>query len=750
MDIYWWAWLIPAAPLCWALLIVPVLRVVQMGVWRGSLTALEIRLPRDTPVEQVGRWVGALRAIMRARRWWSPLPCWPIGLEITATHTGIRRIILVPDRLRAAVHSSLLAVIPGARLDEQAHYFTEQSPSRWRLAAEVRLVGSSGLLATDLAEDVSRHIVAALQPLHSGETLRLQWLLAGAPSPRFLLRTGLSKQDVTTLVGAQWAEGKPVLYACCRLAVASAHGGRRARALARRIWAGLRGLNTPRVRLVRRWVPGVLIARRLAGRMVPVRRWGLVATAGELGGLLGLATGVNALPGNPAAISRTIAPSPLMPKAGLVLAASNYPGSTTALSLSREDRLRHVWMLGPTGTGKSTLLTNAVGYDINHGDGVTVIDARGDLVGDIIDRIPDNRADDLIVIDPTISDYVIGINPLQAGEPEQAAGFVYHVLQSVYASSWGPRTADIVRACLLTLTATRGPHGERFTLIDIPELLTNTAFRRWVTSQPLSPYVGKFWTWYESLGETNQLTIISPVLNKLRTFTLSTPLRLLLGQSDGIRFADAIADKRIVLVALKKGLLGQETSALIGSLVMASVWQATLSRANTPNEKRHPYWLYIDEFQNVVRLPIDLADMLSEARGLGLGVTLAHQYVGQLTPHVKDAVMGTTRTHLAFQLLEKDATHLATGFAPLTYDDLHHLGPYEVALRPCVNGATLTPMTGRTLPAPEPCRDGAVLAEYSRRQYGKTAETVEQQILDRLTIPKTSHKANRIVIEERS
>jgi len=749
MDIYWWAWLIPAAPLCWALLI-PVLRAVQMHAWRRSLTALEIRLPRDTPVEQVGRWVGALRGIVRARRWWSPLPCWPIGLEITATHPGISRIILVPDRLRAAVHSSLLAVIPGARLDEQAHYFTEESPSRWRIAAEARLIGSGALLATDFAEDASRHIVAALQPLNPGEVVRVQWLLTGAPSPRFLLRAGLSKQDVTTALGAQWAEGKPVLYACCRLAVASAHGRRRARALARRIWAGLRGLNTPRVRVIRRRVPGVLIARRLAGRAVPVRRWGLVATPQELGGLLGLATGANALPGTPATISRTIAPSPLMPKTGLVLAASNYPGSTSVLSLSREDRLRHAWMLGPTGAGKSTLLTNAVGYDINHGDGVTVIDARGDLVADILERIPDNRADDVIVIDPTISDYVIGINPLQAGEPEQAAGFVYHVLQSVYASSWGPRTADIVRACLLTLTATRSPHGEHFTLIDIPELLTNTAFRRWVTSQPLSPYVGKFWAWYESLGEANQLTVISPVLNKLRTFTLSTPLRLLLGQSDGIRFADAISGKRIVLVALKKGLLGQETSALIGSLVMASVWQATLSRAHIPKEKRHPYWLYIDEFQNVVRLPIDLADMLSEARGLGLGVTLAHQYVGQLTPHVKDAVTGTTRTHLVFQLGKNDAKDLASSFAPLTYDDLHHLGPYEVALRPCVNGTTLTAVTGRTLPAPDAIRDGAALAEYSRRRYGKTAETVEQQILDRLTIPKTSHKANRIVIEEAS
>jgi hypothetical protein len=495
-------------------------------------------------------------------------------------------------------------------------------------------------------------------------------------------------------------------------------------------------MNTPRARMVRRWwVPRVAVVGRLHARVMPRGRWPIVATATELAGLIGFAAGAMTLPGVAGGVSRTLPTPPSMPSRGLVIARSNYPGTSSDVTLSTTDRLRHVWVAGPTGTGKSTLLGNMILHDIERGHGAVVVDASGALVSRILDRIPDNRAADVIVMDPATTDHIVGLNPLQAGDGEQAASFVYHVLHSIYAKSWGPRTADIMRAGLLTLTHTTAANGEAFTLTEMPELLTNSAFRRTVTRQALSPHVGSFWRWYESMSEPARLNAVGPVLNKLRSFTLSTPLRLMLGQSEGIDMADVLAGNKILLVPLKKAFLGAENATLIGSLITSSVWQAALGRAAIREEKRRPFWLYLDEFQDVVRLPIDVGDMLAQARSLGLGLTLAHQFLRQLSREMQASVLGTARTHVAFQLGVEDAETLAKSFTPLTADDLRHLGVYEVAVRPSVGGATLTPVTGQTYPLPEPVRDGEELAQASRERFGVARDEVEAATLERLTVP---------------
>jgi Type IV secretion-system coupling protein DNA-binding domain len=708
--------------------------------WRRSLVAFELRIPRAVTAEDVARWVGLLRSLVPERRWWSALPRSPLCVETTATHDGIRHVVVCPGWRRTAVLSTLSAAIPGARLVKLTDYLTGCYGPRFQAAIEMRLRGGGELLATDRAADTSRHLIAALQPLQSGETIRIQWLFTGVRPPRWITRPAVDA-DIPDL----WQAG-PVLSAVARLAVASPLGRSRARAVLGRVWAALGSMNTPQTRVARRWWPRFAVAARLVLRVVPRGRWPIVATADELAGLLGLAVGVDVLPGVPAEISRTLPPSPSMPPGGLVIARSNYPSTAAQLHISTSDRLRHTWILGPTGTGKSTLLCNILSHDIAHGDGLVLIDAGGDLVADVLDRIPDSRADDIVVIDPTYADHIVGLNPLTAGPPEQAAGFTYHVLRSLWAQSWGPRSADIVRACLLTLTATTAPNGSAFTLIDIPDLLTNPAFRRYVTGQSLPPQLVKFWRWYDRMPEPQQANIISPVLNKLRTFTLSSPLRATFGQSDGVQFSDILAKGRVVLVALKKGILGAEACSLIGALVMASVWQAAQARVNLPKAQRTPFWLVADEFQETVRLPLDLADMAARARSLGLGLVLAHQYLAQLTATVKTAVLGTIRTQVVFQLERDDAGELAPAFAPLTATDLHNLATFEIATRLCTNGATGPPVTGTTYPAPNPTRDGAALAAASRARHGQPVSEVDEQITARTTPPATRNPGrwNRI------
>ena len=193
--------------------------------------------------------------------------------------------------------------------------------------------------------------------------------------------------------------------------------------------------------------------------------------------------------------------------------------------------------------------------------------------------------------------------------------------------------------------------------------------------------------------------------------------------------------RRIVLVPLKKGLLGAETATLIGSLMVAAVWQATLTRAGTPQEQRHPMWMYLDEFQEIVRLPIDMADMLAQARALKVGLTLAYQFLNQINLHVRAAVLGTTQSQLAFQLQHEDAKTLAPRYAPLTVHDLTGLGAFDIALRPCVGGRTLGPVTGHTYPLPPPTRDPAQLAAASRTRYGQPRHLIETQLNTRTHTP---------------
>lgn len=723
-------------------------------MWQCTLRVSGLRLPREVTAEHIGQWVAQLAAVLRApRRWWNLLPRWPICIELVATEHGVERGIVTSARLHAAVVAALEAALPGARLDNSLPA-PIRSAYAWRKAGEVRLRGIQQLLAVDRGDDTSRHLLAALQPLMPGEVVRVQWLLVGARAPRLrrddpvvnVQSSGIIVHDRQQRVGVRWQQDDPVLSAVCRVGVATS-GRPRARAVLRRVWAALRGQNVPGSQVTRRLLPTIVVAARLTYRTIPTLRWPLTITSREIAGLLGLATGPLPLPGVSTGVAGTLPPSPIMPDTGLVIARCNYPGINRLLCLNRDDRLRHLWIAGPTGVGKSTLLANLISYDIHRGDPVIVIDAGGDLVTDVLARIPETRHEDVIILDPTSQDHVTGLNPIRSHGPEDhelAAGLVYHALESIYASSWGPRTADILRAGLLTLTMTCAPDGQKFTICELIELLTNSGFRRFVISQPLTPALESFWLWYESLSDTHRLTITSPALNKLRAFSLYRPLRLTLGQSEGINLTQEVQQKRVVLVPLKTGLLGAETAALIGSLVMASVWQATLARAGLPKDQRHPVWLYLDEFQRVVRLPIDLADMLAQARGFGLGLTMAHQYLDQLSPEIKAAVLGTTRSQLIFQVESHDATELAPRFAPLTRDDLANLGPHEIALRPCVAGVTLPPVTGTTYPLPPPTTDPGGLTTISLHRYGLSTAEIDQQIIARTLItPTLTRRSNR-------
>jgi hypothetical protein len=574
-----------------------------------------------------------------------------------------------------------------------------------------------------------------LQPLAPGQRIRISWLLAGTTTPHPASLATLAP-DLARFRRAK--QRSPLLRACGRITIGGAPP-QIARALLYRVYSTMRVLDAPGAALVRRMLPWRVVAARMRDHSIPLTVWPAVLNADELAGLLGFPIdGVNAV-GLSVTTARQLPPAPDFPRHGLVLARSNYPEmSARSLALRQVDRLSHLWLLGPTGTGKSTLIANMAIQDARAGYGLVVIDPKSDLCDDILARLPEQRRDDVIVLNPAATDRPIGFNILQAARDEHSRELVVDNVVRIFAEVWkasfGPRTTDVLRNALLSLTAARAADGAAFTLAEVAPLLENPAFRGFVTSQTAVPAtVRSFWSAYEGMSAGERAQTIAPSLNKLRALTTRTGLRLMLGQSEGLDVSDVFTKRRILLVSLNKGVVGSETASLAGSLVMASLWNAALKRAGIPAAARRPAWAYLDEFQDILRIGGDIADALSQARALGFGLTLAHQYLGQLPPALQTAVMSTVRSSVTFQLDHDDAKSLERRFLPnLTADDLMGMRAYEAVLRLCVDGQTRPPVTGHTLPLSEPSQDAFALIEASRERYGTARADVEAALRSRV------------------
>lgn len=732
-------------------------RLLDMRSWGRRLEAYELRLPSGLEVSAVQQWLANVAAVTHPPKW-SLLYSPPIGLEVVATQKGIRHYLLTPERSAEKLLAGLRAAIPGVRVSEAAEYLTRQS--RFRVAAELKATTHRRPLGFTRAEGMSASLLASLQPLGHDEVVSVQWIFTsgGTPVPvhtasphqedawwSAYLVDSTSPADAEAVQALRLKQRAPQLLATARVAVSAANQ-KRAHSLFSRTWGTFHGLNASGVRLVRRWLPTGIVARRLACHAYPVLAWPLTLSTEELSGLLGLPIGGSMLPGISVGSARQLPPATSIPAHGLVVANSNYPGmQTRPLALHADDRLRHTLAVGPTGSGKSWLLARLILQDIADGRGVFAIDLKGDLTADILARVSDSDAERIIVVDPSRRDNPIGFNVLSTSrdeaERELAVDNTLHVFKEIWSAYWGPRSDQIMRASLSTLVNARAADGSAFTLVELVPLLTNNQFRRFLVNQSgVSDSTRAYWHRYDAMSEGERLQAIGPILNKVDAFTGRTAIRLLLGQSKGLDLRDIYRKRSVVLVNLAKGIHGSETSNLLGALMVLKLWQAVLARMQVPSERRHPIFAYIDEAQDLMKLPVPIADLFAQARGLGLGLTVAHQYFAQLPEHIKAAELGTVRTQILFATEYEDAKLLEQRFAPLTANDLMGLEAHEVAMRLCVNGQTLSPVTGVTLPLDDEVRDASQLLEVLQQRHGRSRADVETAILSRLAVPSRDGK----------
>jgi len=607
----------------------------------------------------------------------------------------------------------LRAHLPGLHLTDISR--SGEAPDA---AARLHYGGSAQRsLAAASAPVTTRTLLASLARAGRGETVTLQLTLGPRQRPS-LVRDGRGQDDRAR--AKKWSEAR---FGCDLRVGATSADPLRVRSLVNGVIAAARTLEVPGVRLgaVRTSIDGF-------DRVSVPWFWRSELSPRELVSLTAWPVGTPPLPGVPSPHPVRLYPDDSLSKTGVVLGnATALLPTVRPIAIKPADGLQgHLHLIGPTGVGKSTLLTGLALQDVVAGYGLCFIDPKGDAVEELLSHIPESRRGDVVVIDPRDA-APVGLASLQ-GDPDRTADALLAVFHSLYADSWGPRSHDIIHAGLLTL-ARRGDAS----LVLLPTLLTNPGFRRSVIGQivrddPLG--LGNFWGWYEALSEGERQQAIAPVMNKLRPILLRPGMRHTLGQRHPrFELADIFSKNRIVLVSLGKGQLGPEAAQLLGSLIVALLWDAITARTNQAQGKRIQTGIYIDEVQDYLRLPGDLGDALAQARGLGVKVHLAHQHLGQLGSNLRGAVLANARSRVMFGMAHHDASEFARmSRGQLQSDDLEMLLAHEAYAALLVDGAQAPWVSITTAPLGPVQANPRDVRARSRASYGVDANETDADL----------------------
>jgi hypothetical protein len=692
----------------------------------AALTWYGLRWPREVEAEQLTQVFRLLATAAGS----------PLVIEAVGSPGGVEHRLALPTGRAEATVDQLRASLPGLAVEAVG---TRPALTATR-AVELRLSTQRRPLRTDDMNGVSRAMLTALAQVRRGERLCVQWVLGRSLAPMAVPNhlDGLGHEswlgallvapfgtppvaDVELRNALRAKQAEPGWQAVGRVAV-QAKLPSRERQLIRQVIGALCSSAAPGVRFrVRRGR-----AERVSRALVPRWSWPLRLNASELATLSTWPVGLTSELPVAAVGSRLVAPSAVIPRAGRVIGEATFPGRERPLALSPTDSLRHLHALGPTGSGKSTLLLNLITQDIAAGRAVVVIEPKGDLVAEVLQRIPPTRVDDVVLLDPTDTARPVGLNPLALGgrSPELAADQLLGLFHSLYLAHWGPRTHDILGASLLTLARLPG-----MTLAALPLLLTDGSFRRRVVPRVADPIgLQPFWRAYEAWSEAERAAATAPVMNKLRPLLLRPELRAIVGQTrQSFDLRRVFTERKVLLVSLSKGLLGPETSALLGSLAIAQLWQAILGRAAIASERRHPVFVYVDEFQDYLHLPLDFADALTQARGLGVGFVAAHQYLHQLDPAMRSAVLANTQSRVAFRLPGEDARVIAADSA-LAPEDFQSLGAFQCYAQLVARSAVQPWCSAATVLPDLPLSDPALIRAASRETYGVDRAEIEADL----------------------
>ncbi|MGA2911725.1 MAG: DUF87 domain-containing protein [Candidatus Levyibacteriota bacterium] len=772
--------------LCVALVVLLVIAAAVLGfgylfiIWYGNKdrekksldsTLIQVTLPRDNEIkiDAAEQFFASFTGI-KATGIFAFLKYKPhLSFEIVGMSEDIRFYVYAPNKYRDIVEKQINASYPDAEIkivDEEARGNAKEG---YIIGNEYNIFSKEGKVAfaslklkdsnykplkvyKDFAVDPLSSLTSVLAKMGHGEGAAIQVLITGAPSKWSKLgrkyiastkkreanpETAKYAADPKELEGVENKISKPGFYTTIRLVVSSSSQEAAQAHLENMVSAfgQFNGINSFAKAKV--WLKGNFISDFIY-RYLPNRGMA-VLTSEELGSVFHFPN-KNVTTPHIHWLNAKRAPAPAqIPTAGLYLGMSTFRGIAKPVYIQKDDRRRHMYVVGKTGVGKSEFLKDMILQDIKNGEGVCFIDPH-DTIDKLLPLIPPERAEDVILFDPSDTDRPMGLNMLEAQTEEEKhyivssiVGLMYKLYDPNKTGIIGPRFEHAIRNAMLTVMSEKGS-----TFVEVVRVLTDANFVQELLPKVQDPIVRRYWT--DQIAQTNDFhksEVLDYIVSKFGRFVTDKMMRNIIGQSQSaFDFRKVMDEGKILLVSLSKGKIGEENASFLGLILVPKILVAAMSRQDVPEEKRRDFYLYVDEFQNFATP--DFAQILSEARKYRLNLIVANQFIGQMDEEVKNAIFGNVGSLVSFRVGVTDANYLQHEFQPtFTEADLINVDVYNAYVKTIVNNEPMTPfsmdltrdMTKEQ--AAENPRVAELIRELSRLKYGKEVKSLEVEIAER-------------------
>ncbi|OGD50620.1 hypothetical protein A3D86_00745 [Candidatus Beckwithbacteria bacterium RIFCSPHIGHO2_02_FULL_49_13] len=720
---------------------------------------LEVAVPRDNEVkiDAAEQMFAALTSIKKGGGFLKIFkPQQHISFEIVGRKEDIRFYVSAPDKLRDLVEKQINGAYPGADVKEVEEYNIYTDHGKVAFAA-LRLTGTSYMpiqVYKDLPVDSLSSLTAAMAKMGDNEGAAVQIVVAPAGNSwrkagkAYISKTKKTEADPETAkynIDPKTYEeidnkcSKPGFEVAVRMVVSSTTRESAEAHLANMVGAFSQlssdhnGFAKAKVRLKNIFMVDFIY------RYQPVFGSKNILSAEELATVFHFPNKSVETP-HIYWLRAKRAPVPAqIPKEGLFLGKSSYRGTSRSVFIGEDDRLRHIYIIGKTGVGKSELMTDMILQDIKEGKGVCFIDPH-DTVEKIMEMIPPERAEDVIYFNPSDTERPMGLNMLEASTEEEKhfvvtsiVGLMYKLYDPHKTGIIGPRFEHAIRNAMLTVMSDPGN-----TFIEVVRVLTDSKYVQELLPRVKDPIVRRYWT--DQIAQTSDFhksEVLDYIVSKFGRFVTNKMMRNIIGQSESaFNFRKVMDEGKILLINLAKGRIGEENSNFLGLILVPKILIAAMSRQDTPEEERKPFYLYVDEFQNFATP--DFAQILSEARKFRLALTVANQFIGQVEEDVKNAIFGNVGSLIAFRVGVSDANYLQHEFQPtFTETDLINIERFNVYVKTIVNNEPVPPFSmdlTKDMGQAKAQRNDKVaemVKQLSRLKYARDMGVVEAEISQR-------------------
>lgn len=704
----------------------------------GALASRELLLPAKLDADQVTALMRHVAAIREG----------PVCVTVRAARGRVRFFVSAREAALRSLAAASGGLIPEAQLEAADDADIRAASIAAVVGARVGWAGPWPLLRSTEPELTVAALLGVMAGVGTGERLELRLRLWPAgrvnrpassserqnlpPNP-WVTRAFRPAQPPREDMRLLRVKYSGLLLSSEVLVASNAATMTAAAANAQRVIAALRSTAGVRGVLRYRTVRGADRVQRLFDRRRLPLPWEMrtLLSPEELTAIAGLPVGAPAVQGVSYGAAPRLLPPIDLPTSGRVFAVSNFPATSgRRLAQTVVGGLQHVAAVGPTGSGKSTLIASLLAQDLRAGRGAFVLDLKGDLVDDCLRLVPAGRERDIVVLEPARGGAQPGLKLFATGgDPELTSDLVLGTMQALFQDSWGIRSSQYLGLGLRTLAALSDA-----TLVDLPALFTEPAFRTRALARISDPWLQAAWKRFLALSAAERQAHVSSPMTKLEELVGRGRLRLVLGQSDSrLDFREVLAHRRVVLVSLPPGLLGMPATRLLAALTLWQFFQAVEARAAVPPEERFPFFAYVDEVAVLGDLPLPLESILERARGHGVGLTLSPQALSQLEPELRRSLLANVGTLLTFgHRSEKEAGLLAEALPGVSAEQVQRLGRHEIALRLGLGpGLTTGVMTGRTLPPEPPVSDPTAIRRASAQQWGQTLADIDATLTRR-------------------